>query len=130
MAADGLPSANAGLTVGGVIPEPAVDFGRRSNDIRYDTPTVWKQRNNPLQHNDVFGIAVDMDAGQLYFSRNGARLNAQPGGGGGVPLPRGRPYVIAAVVSSGRDTWTANFGKTKFRYPIPAGFRSNDGMQP
>ncbi|MGH8617951.1 MAG: hypothetical protein ACREUW_09685 [Burkholderiales bacterium] len=112
----------------GVVPAPTPGRDSRT-DVAPGTPTMWNQRSNEIAHNDVIGIAVDLDAGQLYFSRNGAWLNGQPGGGGGIPLTRGQTYHIAAVLSSGADSWTANFGKTKFRYPVPRGFRSYDGRQ-
>ena len=69
-----------------------------------------------------------------YFSRNGTWLNAQPGAAGGTPLERGKQYRITAVLSassssSGTDSWTANFGKTKFRHAMPRGYKSYDGKQ-
>lgn len=98
------------------------------------TPTMAFQRGSDIAHNDVIGLAIDMDAGRLYFSRNGAWLNGQPGAGGGVPLTRGESYTVAAVLSASSatgstDSWTANFGKTRFRYAIPRGFKSYDGRQ-
>jgi hypothetical protein len=115
----------------GVVPAPAPGRDGRMGmlDVMPGTPTMWNQRSNEIAHNDVIGIAIDADAGQLYFSRNGAWLNGQPGGGGGIPLTRGQTYYIAAVLSSGADSWTANFGKTKFRHAIPRGFKSYDGRQ-
>jgi len=118
----------------GVVPAPAAERGGGITHVAPGTSTMWNQRSNEIAHTDVIGIAVDMDAGQLYFSRNGAWLNGQPGAGGGVPLTRGQTYHIAAVLSAsssagGTDSWTANFGKTKFRYAIPRGFRSYDGRQ-
>ena len=98
------------------------------------SPTMGFQQGSDIAHNDVIGIAIDMDAGQLYFSRNGSWLNGQPGSGGGVALTRGQTYFITALLSassssSGTDNWTANFGKTQFRYAIPRGFKSYDGRQ-
>jgi hypothetical protein len=120
----------------GVVPAPAPGRDGRMGmvDVMPGAATMWNQRSNEIAHNDVIGIAIDLDAGQLYFSRNGAWLNGQPGGGGGIPLTRGQAYRIAAVVSAssssaGTDSWTANFGKTKFRYAIPRGFGSYDGRQ-
>jgi len=98
------------------------------------TPTMAFKRGDEIAHNDVIGIAIDMDAGMVYFSRNGAWLNGQPGGGSGVPLERGKGHRITAVLSAsssaaGTDSWTANFGKSKFRHAMPRGFKSYDGRQ-
>ena len=109
----------------GVIPEPAPDAADRA-DVGPDGKTLWPQRENALKHRDVIGIAIDMDARQIFYSRNGAWLNGQPGGGAGIPLKSGPSQVVAALLT-GEDTWTANFGKTQFRYPLPRGFRSYDG---
>lgn len=96
--------------------------------------TFWPQRNSAIEHEDVIGIAIDLDGGQVYFSRNGTWMNGQPGSGGGIPIARGQPYAVAAVLSAssaslGSDSWTANFGKTRFRHGLPRGFRSYDGRQ-
>lgn len=121
-------------TTVGVAPAQAAGRGGGISHVAPGTPTMWDQRSNEIAHNDVIGVAVDMDAGKLYFSRNGAWLNGQPGAGGGVPLTRGQTYHLAAVLSAssssaGTDSWTANFGKTKFRYAMPRGFKSYDGRQ-
>jgi hypothetical protein len=114
---------------------PATDArGNAISNVMPSTPTMAFKRGDEIAHNDVIGIAVDMDAGMVYFSRNGAWLNAQPGAGGGVPLERGKQYRITAVLSAssstaGTDSWTANFGKTKFRHALPRGFKSYDGRQ-
>lgn len=111
----------------GVVAEPPPDRAERV-DIDPDRATNWPQRENKLKHRDVIGIAIDVDARQLFYSRNGAWLNGQPGGGAGIPLKGGPSQVVAALLT-GDDTWTANFGKTQFRYPLPRGFKSYDGRQ-
>lgn len=115
----------------GAIPAPA---GRSPAYVASNTPTMAFQRGSDIAHTDIVGVAIDMDAGKLYFSRNGAWLNGQPGSGGGIALTRGQTYHIAAVLSAsssspGTDSWTANFGRTKFRYALPRGFKSLDGRQ-
>lgn len=117
----------------GVVPAPAARGGGMTF-VAPGTPTMAFQRGSDIKHNDIVGIALDMDAGKVYYSRNGAWLNAQPGGGGGIPLTRGQMYYIAAVLSAsssgaGTDSWTANFGKNKFRYTLPRGYKSYDGRQ-
>lgn len=117
----------------GVMP-PADARSAGINHVAPGTPTMAFKRGDDIAHNDVIGIALDMDAGMVYFSRNGAWLNAQPGAAGGTPLERGKPYRITAVLSAsssstGTDSWTANFGKTKFRHALPRGYKSYDGRQ-
>lgn len=97
-------------------------------------PTMAFKRGNEIAHNDVIGIAIDLDRGRLYFSRNGVWMNGAPGSEGGLSIARGQPHTIAAVLSAssssiGTDRWTANFGKTRFRYGLPRGYQSYDGRQ-
>ncbi len=118
----------------GVMPAPPIGRSGSFVYVPSDASTMAFGRGNEIGHNDVVGIAIDMDAGKVYFSRNGEWLNGQPGRGGGAPLARGQTYYIAAVLSAssssaGTDSWTANFGKTKFRYAPPSGFKSYDGRQ-
>lgn len=82
---------------------------------------------------DVFGLAVDLDARQLYFHLNGD-WRGKPPGSKGAPLAAGKAYVAAASVSAASNTsttecsgWTANFGKTPFKYALPQGYMSYDG---
>lgn len=117
----------------GVLPAPDARSGNLSH-VMPGTPTMAFKRGDDIVHSDVIGIAIDMDAGMVYFSRNGTWLNGQPGTDGGTPLERGKQYRVTAVVSassssSGTDSWTANFGKTKFRNAMPRGYRSYDGKQ-
>jgi hypothetical protein len=85
------------------------------------------------RNGDVFGLAADFDARKLYFHVNGD-WKGMPPGSQGVPLAAGKAYAAAASVSPGFSTnntdcsgWTANFGKTPFKYPIPDGYMSYDG---
>jgi len=128
-ARSGALSGDTWTTIG-VVPDARTD----SINPRPGAPTLWPNRNEEIKHDDVIGIAVDLDAGQLYFSRNGKWINGQPGEGGGVPLVRGTSYAVVAVLSAssnagGTDSWTANFGKTRFRHELPRGFKSYDGRQ-
>lgn len=82
---------------------------------------------------DVFGLAADLDARQLYYHVNGDWKGKPPGGKGAL-LAAGKAYAAAASVSaaSGRSStecsgWTGNFGKAPFKYPLPHGYMSYDG---
>ena len=79
--------------------------------------------------NDVIGIALDLDNGAIYFSKNGSWQN------GGVPtsgasktgaafsLPLTTAYAFA-VSSYGNDYVVANFGQRPFAYTAPSGFKA------
>lgn len=80
---------------------------------------------------NVIGIAMDMTAGNIWFSKNGTwQYSGDPGNGTSPPFtftPAGTVYAAAALVYSNAVTF--NFGGTPFAYPIPSDFYSYDGTQ-
>lgn len=87
-----------------------------------------------LKSGDVIGIAMDLDNGRLYASLNGEWTKGTPGNDiGGISIAKDKEYF--AGVSCGKpqkdsinsDTWTANFGTTKFSYKIPDGYATYNG---
>jgi hypothetical protein len=82
---------------------------------------------------DLIGCAVDLDNGKFYIHVNGYWMSGPPGRGAGFQLDVGKeyvPFVTVAAPSSGAngqsDSWTANFGRTPFKTPLPAGYLSFD----
>jgi hypothetical protein len=74
---------------------------------------------------DLVGVALDLDGGRIYFSKNGVWLNGDPGAGtdGAIvlALPGTSAYYPFVGVSEG-DQLTVNFGKSTFANSVPAGF--------
>ncbi len=77
----------------------------------------------------IIMVALDMDAGKVWFGKNGAWGGlGDPGAGTneaysgltGTFYPMGTPGTRSPAIH------TANFGATAFAYPVPAGF--NDGL--
>jgi len=95
-------------------------------------PTAMgRGRRERFKSGDVFMFALDLENRLFFHGLNGEWKNGIPGESGGDPLGAGAPYVpfvnISAASSSGgadKDAWTANFGRTPFKYPIPAGFKA------
>ena len=76
--------------------------------------------------NDVIGVALDLDNGKIWFSKNGvwqdsgdpaAGTNEAYSGLSGSFYPMSSPYTSTNAA-------TANFGCTAFSYSMPAGFLS------
>jgi hypothetical protein len=79
---------------------------------------------------DIIGVAVDMDNGAIYFSKNGTWQNS------GVPTSgaskTGAAFTDLLTVSSwtpgaymdANQTVTANFGQRPFAYTAPSGFKA------
>ena len=110
------------------------------NDIEEITVCTYGaynfQNNDKIKDGDVFGIAMDLDALRLYFSRNGKWIKGNPKKGtGGIELASGHRYepAVSAAAPPGRlsenkgEKWIANFGKRGFIYSIPAGYQEFDG---
>ncbi|EYF05044.1 SPRY domain-containing protein [Chondromyces apiculatus] len=80
----------------------------------------------PYGPGDVVGVAADLDAGRVFFRKNGGWMNgANPAAGNGgveiMVLPGSGSYYPAIGLSTG-DVATFNFGATDFAYPPPEGF--------
>ncbi len=95
-----------------------------TNSASVDTVSTWTL-------GDVIGVLVDIDAGKLWFTKNGAVIG---GTSGGNPATGSGGYSIAAGVawypgvvfnSSVTDSTTTNFGASALTYPV-AGFQAWD----
>lgn len=83
-----------------------------------------------LSNGDVMGVALDMDAGKVYFSRNGSWLS------NGNPVSQANPAfsglagqtLFPAVAIYGctdySSYWDVNFGQRPFAYTPPTGFKT------
>jgi hypothetical protein len=76
---------------------------------------------------DIIGIALDMNAGKVYFSKNGIWQNsADPVAGTGAAstslLTYDSVYYPAAATYYAGSVASLNFGNNTFRYGPPAGF--------
>lgn len=79
----------------------------------------------------TYGFALDLDAGRLYISMNGAWQNGEPGSARGIPTKVGGEYrcgvestmPIAPLIE--RGLLAVNYGiPNSFPYRIPSGFLS------
>ncbi len=71
---------------------------------------------------DVIGVALDMDAGNLYFYKNGVAMNS------GTAVATGLTGAWTANCRSGSGAYNGdtifNFGSRPFAYAAPSGFKS------
>ena len=73
---------------------------------------------------DVIGIALDVDAGMIYFSINGVwQGDASPDAAqGGLDIDIVGEAVFPVVSVWSGDRYTVNFGQSTFAYAPPSGF--------
>ena len=80
--------------------------------------------------NDVIGVALDMDAGKIWWSKNGTFQNSgNPSSGtnaGFSNLPTDGTYLSPAIGSGDASTsnGSINFGQRPFAYTAPSGFKA------
>ena len=93
------------------------------NKFHDDTGTSY---GSGFTTNDIIGVALDLDNGKIWFSKNGAWQNsgdpeADTGeawsGLSGTFFPMYSPY-------SNTEAATANFGASAFSHSVPSGFES------
>ena len=78
---------------------------------------------------DIIGVAIDMDNGKLYFSKNGTFINSgDPAAGTGNVASGLQGETIFPAVSqlssASGISFTANFGQRPFAYTAPSGFKA------
>jgi hypothetical protein len=81
--------------------------------------------------NDFAGVAVDFDAGLVWFRHNAGYWNgsgtANPAtGSGGFSFPAGSALspCVGFGTGSGGERYTGNFGNAAYAIPAPSGFSS------
>jgi hypothetical protein len=81
-----------------------------------------------LNVNDILGIAVDMDAGKLWWSVNGTwQASGNPATGANAAftgLTGAMVPLIATRGGYGSGNFVANFGQRPFAYTAPSGFKA------
>lgn len=86
-----------------------------------------------LVEGDIVGMAIDIDAGEIWVSVNGGDWNGSPTadpetGAEGIALDAGMTtgspplFVGVSVQLAPSDQVTVNFGVTAFAFPAPTGF--------
>jgi hypothetical protein len=77
---------------------------------------------------DVIGVAIDIDAGKVWWAKNGTWLNSgNPASGTNAlvtTLAANTWFFAVGQIASSPGTSSANFGQRPFAYTPPAGFLS------
>jgi len=111
----------------------AIPIGYTSTGYAYQLLSANKYSNNATTSygssygsGDIFQIALDLNAGNMWFGKNGVwQVNGNPVTGANPTFSNINPslgYSISATVYN--ISIDANFGQTPFRYAPPVGFKS------
>jgi len=129
VAGGGYASSHANIGIGSATPEGALALDGRAPGVAL----IPSGHQRLYRDGDVFGVAVDFDAGLAYFRVNGGWVTGEPGSGKGERLLTGRAHVAYFFSTgggrSGQVDWRANFGGSAFRHPPPKGYVSWDGAR-
>lgn len=111
--------------------------GNNASGFGYYEETGQKYTNNTpaafgaawAADNDVIGIALDMDAGKVWFSKNGVWQGSGDPAAGTNPAFSGLTGTLYAYASLYRGVAPqhqalANFGASAFAHTVPSGFRA------
>jgi len=83
---------------------------------------------NTFTAGDVIGVALDMDNGKVFFSKNGTWQNSGNPSTGSNPAASSLSGPYTALVGHGSgassSTSTANFGQRAFAYTAPSGYKA------
>jgi hypothetical protein len=82
---------------------------------------------------DILMMALDLDAGYLWYGKNGVWMPQTTGGSVGVPSTGSNPtqsftanqaMSFAVGPGGGTPAWTGNWGQRAFAYTAPSGFKA------
>ena len=129
-------------------------LGQAGNTVGYYSDTGDKyvgpsdtssSYGNSYAVNDIIGVAMDLDNGKLYFSKNGTFQNSGvptsgSTGTGAISFTTGNPFIIGSshvTTGSRTSTYSANYGSPpyaissgnadanghgNFEYSVPSGY--------
>jgi hypothetical protein len=92
----------------------------------WDNNTITDPWGSPYSTGDTIMIALDMNAGKIWFGKNGSWLQSGDPVAGTNPAYSdlsGTLYAGAAA-RVGTTEFTANFGASAFKYAVPTGFHA------
>ena len=109
---------------GANVPEGNPDLARsyRNNGKKYANFSTAADYGDTYTTNDVIGVAVDMDGGNIYFYKNNAIQDS--GTAAYTDLLSAIPYGGWIAVANGYNNASvlANFGQSAFAYTPPTGY--------
>lgn len=83
---------------------------------------------NSYTNGDVISVALDMDAGKIWFAKNGTwQASGDPVAGTNAAFTNVTGTIFAANGANANWTSTANFGASAFSYTPPVGFKQGLG---
>jgi hypothetical protein len=104
----------------------STSWGYRNYDGQLQTNDVATAYGNSYTTNDVIGVALDMDNGKVWFSKNNTWQNSGSPTGGTNAAATGLTGTVFVGVSyyDNGDSVYLNAGQRPFAYTAPSGFKA------
>ena len=120
--------ATSAISLNNYIGQQAVSYGYYSlngNTYNANSSTSY---GNSYTTNDIIGIALDLDNGKVFFSKNGTWQNSGNPASGTNAAYTGLSGTFfpayAEGTSSAAAAYICNFGQRPFAYTAPSGFKA------
>jgi hypothetical protein len=94
-------------------------------DGRIFNNSVASTYGTAIGANDVLNVALDIDAGKIWYGKNGTWMasgNPATGANPSQTFTAGQTMYAAVASGIGTPTYVANFGASAFTGTVPAGF--------
>jgi LEA14-like dessication related protein len=115
----------AGSSLSSAVGSGVSDYAYRSGGKKGNSGS-WEAYGDSWTTGDIIGIALDLDAGKIWFSKNGVwQASGNPADGTGEAFS-GISDTMFGMFSLYYidEQLTANFGDSAFTYSVPSGFSS------
>jgi hypothetical protein len=103
----------------------AMWIGCADTKRRYDIGTLVQIRPGSSQVLETLGLALDLESGKLFISRNGLWQGSVPGSQGGKTIKQGLSYIceldstVAIQSLLDKNVVNVNLGEAPFRFSLP-----------
>ena len=119
-----LGAGRSTVPLDGLVGGSSYGWSYRNWDGHKSNGTVDSAYGSAFSSDVIIGVALDMDNGRIYFSRNGTWQNSgDPAAGTGYAYDglSGTIYAMLAMYTDG-SMMLANFGASAFSYTVPSGY--------
>jgi len=122
----GVAKATSSLT--NYVGSESTSYGYTSiNGNKYNS-AITAAYGNAYNPGDIIGVALDLDAGRIFFSKNGVWQNSGDPVTGSNPAYTGLTGTFFPAYSDAQSSsaaaYTFNFGQSIFSYAAPTGFKT------
>ena len=119
--ADSFTATTVGISLGG----RANEWAYRGNTGQKANAGINSAYGSTYTAGDIIGVAVDLDAGKIWFAKNGTWQNSgDPAAGTGEAFSNLSGTIVPAIEGYNGSGFVLNAGQFAFSYSAPTGFNA------